>query len=139
MIASMPAVEESLARVPLFEGLTERDLRKLGQAMKKRTFAAGDEVTAEGKSGIGFFVVEDGTAAVSVKGSSVGTVGPGDHFGEVALIDRGPRSATIVAESELRCRVMTAWEFKPFMREQPEIAWRLLEGMAARLREAEER
>jgi CRP/FNR family transcriptional regulator len=69
----------------------------------------------------------------------VGTLGPGDYFGEIALIDNGPRSATIVATTDLRCRGMTAWEFRPFVQEHPEMAWHLLESLVARLREAEER
>jgi CRP-like cAMP-binding protein len=107
--------------------------------MKERTFAAGDTVTTEGEGGVGFFVVEDGNATVSVRGSTVGTLGPGDHFGEIALIDKGPRSATIVADSDLRCRGMTAWEFRPLIQEHSEMAWPLLEALVARLRESEGR
>jgi CRP/FNR family cyclic AMP-dependent transcriptional regulator len=107
--------------------------------MAERTFPEGHTTTTEGQGGVGFFVIEDGNAAVSIRGAIVRTLGPGDYFGEIALIDNGPRSATIVATTDLRCRGMTAWEFRPFVQEHPEVAWPLLETLVARLREAEER
>jgi CRP/FNR family cyclic AMP-dependent transcriptional regulator len=106
--------------------------------MTERDFNEGDEITREGESGIGFFVIEDGNATVSVGGDIVRTLGPGEHFGEIALIDSGPRSATIVATTDLRCRGMSAWEFRPFVEEHPEVAWALLETLVSRLREAQE-
>ena len=107
--------------------------------MTERGFNEGDEITREGESGIGFFVIEHGNATVSVGGNIVRTLGPGEHFGEIALIDSGPRSATIVAGTDLRCRGLAAWEFKSFVQEHPEVAWPLLETLASRLRDAEER
>jgi CRP/FNR family transcriptional regulator, cyclic AMP receptor protein len=135
--AAMADVEETLAQVPLFSGIKRKDLTKLGKRMGERTFNEGDEITREGESGIGFFVIEDGNATVSVGGKIVRTLGPGEHFGEVALIDSGPRSATVIASTDLRCRGMSAWEFKPFVEEHPEVAWGLLETLVARLRAAE--
>jgi CRP-like cAMP-binding protein len=134
----MADMEETLGRVPLFSGVKPKELKKLGKRMSERAFNEGDEITREGESGIGFFVIEDGNATVSIGGNIVRTLGPGEHFGEVALIDSGPRSATIVATTDLRCRGMSAWEFKPFVEEHPEVAWALLETLVGRLREAEE-
>jgi CRP-like cAMP-binding protein len=131
-------VEETLAQVPLFSGVKPKDLKKLEKRMTQRAFNEGDEITREGQSGIGFFVIEHGNASVSVGGKIIRTLGPGEHFGEVALIDSGPRSATIVASTDLRCRGMSAWEFRPFVEENPEVAWSLLETLVGRLREAEE-
>jgi CRP/FNR family cyclic AMP-dependent transcriptional regulator len=133
----MAEVEERLAQVPLFSGIKPKELKKLGKRMTELTFSEGDEIMTEGKSGLGFFVIEDGNATVSVGGKIVRTLGPGEHFGEVALIDSGPRSATIVASTDLRCRGMSVWEFKPFVEEHPEVAWALLETLVSRLREAE--
>ncbi len=133
----MADVEETLARVPLFSAVKPKDLKKLGKRMTERSFSEGHTVTAEGESGIGFFVIEDGNATVSVGGKIIRTLGPGEHFGEVALIDSGPRSATIVATTDLTCRGMSAWEFRPFVEEHPEVAWALLETLVGRLREAE--
>jgi CRP-like cAMP-binding protein len=134
----MADVEESLARVPLFAGVKPKDLKRLEKRMTERSFNEGDEITTEGESGVGFFVIEHGNATVSVGGNIVRTLGPGEHFGEVALIDSGPRSATVVATTDLRCRGMSAWEFKPFVEEHPDVSWALLETLVSRLREAQE-
>ena len=133
----MAETEETLRRVPLFSGVKPKELKKLDRRMTERTFNEGDAITTEGHSGIGFFVIEDGNATVSIGGKIIRTLGPGEHFGEVALIDSGPRSATVVATTDLRCRAMSAWEFKPFVEEHPEVAWALLETLVGRLREAE--
>jgi CRP-like cAMP-binding protein len=133
----MAEMEDTLARVPMFSGVKPKELKKLGKRMSERSFNEGDEITREGESGIGFFVIEHGNATVSVAGDIVRTLGPGDHFGEIALIDSGPRSATIVASTDLRCRGMSAWEFRPFVEEHPEVAWALLETLVSRLREAQ--
>jgi CRP/FNR family transcriptional regulator, cyclic AMP receptor protein len=135
----MADVAENLSKVPIFSGVKQKELRKLAERMMERTFSEGDTITEQGKSGVGFFVIEEGDATVSIRGEIVRTLGPGDWFGEIALIDDGPRSATIVAGTDLRCRGMTAWEFKPFVQEHPEVAWPLLETLAARLRESEAR
>jgi CRP-like cAMP-binding protein len=135
----MPLSAESLKQVPLFKDLSSRDLKHLAQAMNERTYAAGRELTTEGESGLGFFVVADGTATVTVDGVKRRELGPGDHFGEMALIDGGTRSAQVVADSELTCYGMTAWNFKPFLRDHPDLVWSLLETLVARLREAEAR
>ena len=133
----MAESEDTLRRVPLFTGVKPKELKKLDRRMTERTFNEGDTITTQGESGIGFFVIEDGNATVSIGGKIIRTLGPGEHFGEVALIDSGPRSATIVATTDLRCRAMSAWEFKPFVEEHPEVAWALLETLVGRLREAQ--
>ena len=133
----MADVEETLSQVPLFAGIKPKDLKRLEKRMTERRFNEGDQITTQGESGIGFFVIEDGNATVSVGGNIVRTLGPGEHFGEVALIDSGPRSATVVATTDLRCRGMSAWEFRPFVEEHPDVAWALLETLVGRLREAE--
>jgi len=134
----MAEMDDTLAQVPLFSRVKPKELKKLGKRMSERSFNEGEEITTEGQSGIGFFVIEHGNATVSVGGKIVRTLGPGEHFGEVALIDSGPRSATVVATTDLRCRGMSAWEFKPFVEENPDVAWSLLETMVGRLREAQE-
>lgn len=133
----MAVVEETLGRVPLFSGVRPKDLRKLGERMEERRFGEGETIASEGKSGLGFFVIEDGSATVSREGEVIRELGPGDYFGEIALIDSGPRSATVVATTELRCRGMTSWEFKPFVEKHPDVAWSLLETLVERLRGAE--
>jgi CRP/FNR family cyclic AMP-dependent transcriptional regulator len=130
---------ESLKRVPIFAGVRDKDLERLVKAMRESRFNEGEAITTEGHSGVGFFLIEHGNATVSLRGEIVRTLGPGDHFGEIALIDEGPRSATVTATTDLRCRGLAAWEFKAFVQEHPEVAWPLLETLASRLRDAEER
>ena len=119
-----------LARVPIFEGLDKRDLERIAGSMKQRTFRAGDMVTTEGQGGVGFFVIEDGEAKVTIHGDERRRLGPGDYFGEVALLTDSPRTATITAETELRCYGMTSWDFKPLVESHGSIAWKLLQAMA---------
>src|SRR6266702_7826580 len=100
---------------------------------------SSDVCSSDLQSGVGFFVIEHGNATVSLKGEILRTLGPGDHIGEIALIDEGPRSATVTATTDLGCRGMAAWEFRSFVQEHPEVAWELLPVLAARFREAEAR
>ena len=135
----MADLVESLKGVPLFSGVRDKELGRLAKVMRESRFNEGEVITTEGRSGVGFFLIEDGNATVSLRGEIVRTLGPGDHFGEIALIDEGPRSATVTATTDLRCRGLAAWEFRSFVQEHPEVAWPLLETLASRLREAEER
>jgi CRP/FNR family cyclic AMP-dependent transcriptional regulator len=131
------APTELLQRVPLFEEFDKGDLERLARVFKERTFEAGSTVAGEGKSGAGFFVIESGEATVSVRGDERGSLGPGDYFGEIALIDDGARSATVTAVSDLHCYGLTSWEFRPLVESNASIAWKLLETMAKRLRAAQ--
>jgi CRP-like cAMP-binding protein len=129
---------ELLQRVPLFADFDRGDLERLSRSFKERTFEAGSHVVDEGKTGAGFFVIESGEASVSVHGDErAAKLGPGDYFGEIALIDEGARSATVTADSELRCYGLTSWEFRPLVEGNAGIAWKLLETMAKRLRAAQ--
>ena len=128
---------ELLQRVPLFEDFERGDLQRLSRSFKQRVFDAGSTVADEGRTGAGFFVIETGDATVSVRGTEHGRLGPGDYFGEIALIDDGARSATVTADSELRCYGLTSWEFRPLVEGNASIAWKLLETMAKRLRAAQ--
>jgi CRP-like cAMP-binding protein len=135
----MATPQEVLAQVPLFSMLSKKDLDKLAREAHERTFPAGAVLTEEGRTGVTFGVIMEGRAAVSVHGQPVRTLGPGDYFGEMALIDRSYRSAEITAETELRCLLFVAWIFRPFALDHPESAWALLEMMVQRVREAETR
>jgi CRP-like cAMP-binding protein len=137
MIRPMAASVETLRKEPLFAELEDRELERLAQHFKERTFPEGSAVTTEGGTGAGFFIIADGSATVSVAGEEKATLGPGDFFGEIALVDEGTRSATIIAATDLRCYGLTAWEFRPFVEEHPQVAWPLLKTLARRLREAQ--
>jgi CRP/FNR family transcriptional regulator, cyclic AMP receptor protein len=119
-----------LQRVPLFSDLDRKELERIATSMKQRTFEAGDTVTAEGSSGVGFFVIESGNAKVTIGGEDRRRLGPGDYFGEVALLNESARTATITAESDLKCYGLTSWEFRPLVETQPSIAWKLLQAMS---------
>jgi CRP/FNR family transcriptional regulator, cyclic AMP receptor protein len=121
---------ELLQQVPIFEGLDRRELERIAGSMKQRTFRAGDTVTAEGQGGVGFFVIENGEAKVTIGGEERRTLSAGDYFGEVALLTDRPRTATIKAETDLRCYGMTSWDFKPLVESHGSIAWKLLQAMA---------
>ena len=119
-----------LKRVPIFSDLDGKELERIASSMKQRIFNAGDTVTAEGKTGVGFFVIEDGEATVTVGGEERRRLGPGDYFGEVALLNESTRTATITADTELRCYGLTSWEFRPLVETHGSIAWKLLQTMS---------
>jgi CRP/FNR family transcriptional regulator, cyclic AMP receptor protein len=128
---------EVLRNVPLFAGIEERDLERLADRFQERTFSEGESVVTEGSTGTSFFVIGEGNATVSVGGEVRDNLGSGDYFGEIALVDEGVRSASIVAATDLRCYFLTPWEFRPFVEEHPQLAWSLLQNLARRLRSAQ--
>src|SRR4029450_2647825 len=117
-----------LKQGPLFSDLDDRGREAVAGSMKHRTFSSGQQIAVEGESGVGFFVIEDGAATVTVHGDEVRRLGPGDYFGEIALIGQSPRAATVTADSELKTYAMTFWDFRPLVEETPGIAWKLLQG-----------
>lgn len=129
----MPAPQELLRNVGLFEGLSEQDTKRLANALTEQVFSEGDVILTEGKSGIGFFVIAEGTVTYSVDGTDVGSGGPGEYFGEVALIDGRPRSATVTAATDVTVYGMAVWEFRALTAEKPDIAAALQQVMAKRL------
>jgi CRP/FNR family cyclic AMP-dependent transcriptional regulator len=126
-----------LKNVPLFAGVEERDLGRLADRFQERTFSEGESVVTEGATGTSFFVIGDGNATVSVGGEIRANLGPGDYFGEIALVDEGVRSASVTAATDLRCYFLTPWEFRPFVEEHPQVAWSLLQNLARRLQSAQ--
>ena len=132
----MSAPLDALRAVPLFAELDDRDLEQIARQLHERRFPEGAEVTKEGSSGAGFFVIAEGNADVAIGGEHRATLGPGDHFGEIALIDEGRRSASITAATDLLCYGLTPWEFRPFVEEHPKVAWALLERLARLYRES---
>jgi CRP/FNR family transcriptional regulator, cyclic AMP receptor protein len=128
-----------LRRVSLFSGLDDKELTSLAEEFNERRFSPGDNIALEGEGGLMFFVVESGEATVEVHGEEVGKLGPGNAFGEIALIDRRPRTATVTAQSELTTFGLPVFVFRPFVEARPEVAWKLLEAMADRLATAEAR
>jgi CRP-like cAMP-binding protein len=128
---------EALSRVPLLSGLDSKELERLAGSFTERAFPAGTVVVKQGdERGIGFFVITDGTARVSSGGQSMAALGPGDHFGEVALIGDRVRTATVTAETDLETLVTSVWEFRGFVKNDPDVAWKLLQHLAGLLLDA---
>jgi CRP-like cAMP-binding protein len=121
---------ELLRRIAIFSSLSPKDLKQIAGAMTERRVDPGRTLAVEGQQGIGFFVIESGTAKVSVGGDEKRTLGPGDSFGEIALIVETPRTATVTAETEVHCWAIAAWAFRPLVKENAEVAWALLDSVA---------
>jgi CRP-like cAMP-binding protein len=130
---------ELLRKVGLFSELDEKDLSSLAEEFNERRFPTGETIALEGAGGLMFFVVESGQASVEVHGQEVAQLGPGDSFGEVALIDRRPRTASVTAKTDLVTFGLPVFVFRPFVEARPQVAWKLLEAMADRLEAAESR
>jgi CRP/FNR family transcriptional regulator len=123
-----------LKKVPLFSGLDNRELNQIASSMRERRFKAGDTITQEGAGGAGFFVVEEGEADVNVAGETRGSIGPGDYFGEIALLNESPRTATLTARTDMLCYGMTPWDFRPLVESNSTIAWKLLTAMSEKMK-----
>jgi CRP-like cAMP-binding protein len=129
---------EALSRVPLLSGLDSKQLNALARSFTERAFPAGTVVVKEGdERGIGFFVIADGEARVTRKGEELDTLGPGDHFGEIALIGDRVRTATVTAETDLQTLVTTVWEFRAYVQNDPDVAWKLLEHLVELIQDSQ--
>jgi CRP/FNR family transcriptional regulator, cyclic AMP receptor protein len=130
----MPTAADDLKRVPLFASLNNRQLQRLARLFRERIIEAGTSVVQQGKmSGVGFFVVADGEAVVAVDGREVATLGPGDYFGELALVSEGERTATVTARTQVRCLEIPFWDFREFAFANPDVMWKLLQQIVSRL------
>jgi CRP-like cAMP-binding protein len=134
-VASKDVVER-LSRVPILSGCSKKDLQTIAKAIKPVRHAAGAVVATEGEPGAGLFIIDEGEARVSIGGKTVSTLREGDSFGEMALLDGGPRTATVTAKTDLSLFVLTEWVYRGLLTEHPSIAIRTLEAVAARLRRA---
>jgi len=127
----------ALQRTQLFADMDRRQAEQITRLLKERRFAKGETVIMEGSGGAAFFIIDSGEVTVSCKGVELAKLGPGEHFGEIALIDGGPRSATVTAATDLVCHGLTFWEFRPLVERNGTIAWKLLQALAKRLRAAD--
>ena len=125
--------------MPLFAGGSEAFLQRLAGEFFERTYKAGEAIAEEGESGKTFVVIESGDVGVSVQGQEVGHLGAGQSFGEMALIDKSARSATVRAVTDAHCYLLPVWSFRPIVEAHPEMAWALLEALAQRIRDVEAR
>jgi CRP-like cAMP-binding protein len=116
------SVDETLKRIPLFSGLSQRQLRGLRKDFRERTYRPGAAILREGEmSGVDFFVIVEGEASVTVGGKETARLQAGDHFGELALH---------AAVDSVRCLSMASWHFRKFVQANPDVAWKLLQHVA---------
>jgi CRP/FNR family transcriptional regulator len=121
----------------LFDGLPASEVRSIEKQMKTVHHPAGHEIVVRGENGVGFMVILDGTVSVSTVQGKTRKLGPGDSFGEMALLDQEGRSATIKADTDVSLATIPEWNFKPFLKEHPEVTYRLLQLLSQRVRQAE--
>ena len=130
---------ELIRGISIFAGLDDASIERLAGEFTERSFEPGQEIAHEGEGGQNFFVVDEGEAEVTVHEQKVGTLKRGDSFGEIALVDKSARTATVTATTPMRAYGLPVWSFRPFAQEHPDVSWALLELLAERLRTAEGR
>jgi CRP/FNR family cyclic AMP-dependent transcriptional regulator len=128
---------ERIRSVPLFSDFGEKGLQRVAAIAKEVEFPAGKVIAKQGESGVGFHMITEGEASVSVDGVNHGTLGPGSYFGEISLIDGGQRSATVTAATDLKTVSLTSWDFAALLDQFPELSRSLLVQLCRRLRDVE--
>lgn len=128
---------DHLAEVPLFSAASRKDLQKIARASDEVEVKAGRVLVDQGRPGHEFFLILEGNASVRRNNRKVAQLGPGQYFGELSLLDRGPRTATVVADTPMRVLVLGQREFLGVLDDVPGLAYKILRIMAARLREAD--
>jgi CRP-like cAMP-binding protein len=126
-----------LKTIWLFSSCSASELRKIRSSLDQITVPPAKVLVEEGRIGMEFFLIVSGTAAVTREGKKVATLGPGSHFGELALLDRRPRSASVVSESDMELLVLSQRQFNSLLESVPTISRKMLAAMANRLREAD--
>ena len=125
---------DAAASIPVFAALKSKDRDKVLGNVTHRTYAPGATLVQEGERSLNLFFIASGTARVATAHEGQrATLGPGDFFGELGLIERHPRTASVVAESEVTCVMVPAWEFRSLLDEHPEMAVPMVYGLVARL------
>jgi CRP/FNR family transcriptional regulator, cyclic AMP receptor protein len=126
-----------LKQAKLLQGLPDSELRSLEKQVKMVKHPAGQHIMVRGDGGVGFMIITDGTVTVTTVQGKARKLGPGDSFGEMALLDQEGRSASVTADTEVTLATIPEWNFKPFLKEHPEVAYRLLQTLSRRVRQAE--
>ena len=126
-----------VSNVPLFSACTQRELRRISSLADEIEVPKGKVLTRQGDTGWECFVITQGKAKATMRGRGTATLGPGSFFGEMALLDQGPRSATVTAETDMHLLVLSSRDFSALVEEVPSVARRIMRGLAERLREAE--
>ena len=125
---------ESLRRVPLFAGLDRKELDMLGKLIKEQRYAAGTTIVKAGAGGHGLYIIKEGNVSVVRDGKKVAAMGPGQFFGEISVLDGGPRTADVRADADTVCLTLVSWEVKPLLMENASMTYKMLVEMTKRLR-----
>jgi CRP-like cAMP-binding protein len=126
-----------LRSTKLLKGLSDGEIKKIERSLKVVQHQAGHEIIVRGDGGVGFMIITDGTVTVTTVQGKTRKLGPGDSFGEMALLDHEGRSASVKADTDVSLATMPEWGFKSFLEEHPEVAYRLLQLLSQRVRQAE--
>jgi CRP-like cAMP-binding protein len=129
---------ELLAGCPLFRGIDQAGLAGLAELATSVDFPSGHVIARQGEIGTGFFVVISGLVRVVRDGEVIARLGPGEFFGELSVLDRMPRNASVIADAPTSCLALASWDFEKVLLEQPALTLSILRGVATRLREATE-
>jgi CRP/FNR family transcriptional regulator, cyclic AMP receptor protein len=130
---------DNLGSVSLFSNCSRKDLQRIAKSLDEVTFEPGKVIVEQGRIGQEFFLIEEGEATVRRNGEIIAELGPGDYFGEIALLDRGPRTTSVVADTDMAVLVLGQREFTGLLDSVPGLAYKILTIMARRLREADAR
>jgi CRP/FNR family transcriptional regulator, cyclic AMP receptor protein len=125
---------DQLKTIPLFSGCSQPELRRIADIVQEVEFPAGHTICKEGETGVGLHVVVEGETKVQIGGRTRRRLGSGAFFGEIALLDGGPRSATVIAETPVRTLSIPMWKFRTTLKSQPSLALKMLEETCRRLR-----
>jgi len=134
-VSDTAAYVASLRKVPLFAGLTAEELGLIARSVKERVYEPGTVIVRQGDPGMGFYLIADGRVEVTHDGHRIRELGPGEFFGEMALMEERARTATVTARERTRCLQLVRWDFRALLKEHPDLAVRLLEVVVRRLRE----
>jgi CRP/FNR family cyclic AMP-dependent transcriptional regulator len=126
-----------LKTVPMFASCTRKELGAISRIAKRVSFDEGDEICREGETGVGLHVIVEGETKVQIGGRTRRRLGPGAFFGEIALLDGGPRTATVLAETPVETIAIPVWNFKQLLKSQPTLALKMLEEVSRRVRSSE--
>ncbi|MBI2972288.1 MAG: cyclic nucleotide-binding domain-containing protein [Armatimonadetes bacterium] len=126
---------DRLKKVPIFSALPPKELEWISRSMKERVYEPGAVIVKQGDPGVGFFLVADGTVEVTHDGHKLREMGAGEFFGEMALMEERVRTATVTAKTQTRCLQLVRWDFRAMLKENPDLAVRMLEVVVRRLRE----
>lgn len=133
-MAASTDVAETLRAVPLFSGLDRRELQMIGKLVKEQRYPAGANIVEEGAGGYGLYVIKEGQVSVIRDGRTVAKFGPGQFFGEIAVLDAGPRTADVRADTDTVCLTLISWDVKPLLMENASITYKMLQETVKRLR-----